>query len=218
MSTPIEPTPASVPEPVEAAAVSEPATGVEPDETRPTEPQEGTTVDPWADPEAARKEIEKLRRESASHRTKARDRDELALKVKQFEQSQLSAQERLEAQLADSEKRSQALQARTVRAEVRAAAGGFADPDDAAAFLALDSYVDAQGDVDAERIAADLADLLARKPHLAKAAPISAAAPPAEPRRPLPDRTQASGANHPRTSTPADEFAGWLGAAQQTRR
>jgi hypothetical protein len=61
-----------------------------------------------------------------------------------------------------------AMTARVVRAEVKALAGQtFADPDDAAAFLDLASYVDEAGEVDAAAITKDLAALLKRKPHLA---------------------------------------------------
>lgn len=56
-----------------------------------------------------------------------------------------------------------------VRAEVKAAAAGkFADPADAVAFLNLDEFeVDEDGEVDADAINEALADLLKKKPHLA---------------------------------------------------
>jgi len=211
MSTPAEPITLSIEPPVEAETPDE-TTGAAPAEVEPTEPQAGTTGDPWADPDAARREIEKLRRENAASRTKAKDRDTLAARVAEFEQAQLTEQERLQAQLAEAQQRSQALQARTARAELRVAADEFRDPEDALAYLKdrLDSYVDAQGDVDAEQIAADLADLLARKPHLAKAvAPVAPPAEPVSPRRPAPDRTQAAGANSTRTTTVDDVFGEW---------
>lgn len=81
----------------------------------------------------------------------------------------------------------EAANARTVRAEVKAlAANGFADPEDAGAFLALGDYLTADGDVDTEKIRTDLTDLLARKPHLAKAA---------GPRPPAPNPAQGSSAS-----------------------
>lgn len=211
MSTPVEPTNIILEAPAEPETTAESA-GAAPAEVEPVEPQAGTTSDPWADPDAARREIEKLRRENAASRTRSKDRDALAAKVAEFEQAQLTEQERLQAQLAEAQQRSQAFQARTARAELRAAAAEFADPEDALVYLRdrLDSYVDAQGDVDAEQIAADLADLLVRKPHLAKAA--TSVVPPAEPvspRRPAPDRTQAASANSTRTSTPDDVFGEW---------
>lgn len=63
----------------------------------------------------------------------------------------------------------QAANRKIVRAEVKAAAAGkFADPADAAAFLNLDEFeVDEDGEVDGDAIKAALDDLLKKKPHLA---------------------------------------------------
>lgn len=57
-----------------------------------------------------------------------------------------------------------------VRAEVRSlATATFADPDDAVHFLSLEEYeVDEDGKVDTEELRKDLAELLRKKPHLAK--------------------------------------------------
>lgn len=66
------------------------------------------------------------------------------------------------------EQRAQALLGRAVNAEIKALAGDFADPSDAAAFLDVSKYATADGDVDTDAIKADLADLLTRKPHLGK--------------------------------------------------
>ncbi|MET0521484.1 MAG: hypothetical protein ABW156_05835 [Jiangellaceae bacterium] len=59
--------------------------------------------------------------------------------------------------------------ARIVRAEVKALAGGkFADPADAALYLNLDEFeVDEDGEVDGDAITAALDELLKKKPHLA---------------------------------------------------
>jgi hypothetical protein len=98
-----------------------------------------------------------------------------------------------------------------VKTQVQALAGvSFADPEDAVGALDLDSYIDSDGDIDEAAITADLDALLERKPHWAKAQPQEG------PRRPAPDRTQASGAKQTRTLTPEDEFAGWL-KSQVTR-
>ena len=85
-----------------------------------------------------------------------------------------------------------------------------ADVTDPEAHLDLDGYIGDDGDIDTDRIKADLADLLERKPHLGK--PKAPEPEPEEPRRrrPAPDRTQASGANQQRTKDPADEFAGFV--------
>ncbi|MFD7861863.1 hypothetical protein [Streptomyces sp. NPDC059783] len=166
---------------------------------------ERAQADPWADPEAARKEIEKLRREAAGHRTKVRELEPLAKKAKELEDAQKSEQERLTEQLTAAQDRIKAVQQRAVRSEVRAlAANQFADPDDAHAFLDLDGFVGADGDVNADGIREALDDLLKRKPHLGKPDDLS-------PRRPAPDRTQGSSGNGNRTSSdPGDIFAGLI--------
>lgn len=170
------------------------------DAAEPAAPQEG--ADPWADPDKARKEIEKLRRENAANRTKAKDRDQLATKVAEFERAQLTEQERAAAELTEAQQRAAQLSQRVVRAEVKALASDlFADPEDAAAFLDLGGYTDDSGDVDTDRIKADLAALLERKPHLGK---------PETSRRPAPDRLQGSSGNGRAPSDPAAEFAGFL--------
>ena len=88
---------------------------------------------------------------------------------------------------------------RILRAEVRAAAAGrFADPEDALAFLDLSQFeVDEDGAVEGDDIRAALDDLLARKPHLAAQGGA---------RTPLPDRSQgATGRDAPLTT--AQQFA-----------
>jgi hypothetical protein len=61
---------------------------------------------------------------------------------------------------------------RILKSEIKAAAAGkFADPADALAFLDLDKFeVDESGDVDADEITDAIEELLTRKPHLAATA------------------------------------------------
>ncbi|AJP04784.1 hypothetical protein TU94_28405 [Streptomyces cyaneogriseus subsp. noncyanogenus] len=173
---------------------------------------EQATTDPWADPDAARKEIEKLRREAAKYRTKAGELEPLARKARELEDAQKTEQERLAEQLRAAQEKAQAVQQRAVRAEVRAlAAAEFADPDDAHAFLDLTAYVDGEGDIDTVAIQRDLKDLLKRKPHLGKPADNS-------PRSPRPDRTQGSSGNGNRSSSdPGVIFAGIMDQALKGR-
>lgn len=184
-------------------APEQPESPAEPAE--PEAPPEGGKADPWHDPDAARKEIEKLRREAASYRTKAKDLEPLAKKAKELEDAQKSEQERLTEQLTAAQQRVEAVQQRAVRSEVRALASAeFADPEDAAAFLSLDSYVGDDGDVDADQIRADLKALLKAKPHLAKPEDTG-------PRSPRPDRSQGSSGNGARTpSDPGEVFAQFM--------
>ncbi|WP_406418425.1 hypothetical protein [Streptomyces sp. NBC_01614] len=174
-------------------------------ETEAAPEAEQVASDPWADPAKARKEIEKLRKESAGWRTKYQETKPLAQKAQELEDAQKSDQERLTEQLTAAEKRIQRFQQHAVRSEVKALASAeFADPEDAHAFLDLTSYVDDDGDVDTAAIQQDLKDLLKRKPHLAKPADTS-------PRAPKADRTQGSSGNGNRTpNDPGAEFADFM--------
>jgi hypothetical protein len=179
-------------------------------ETEPQKPEaaleaEQAPTDPWADPAAARKEIEKLRKESAGWRTKYQETKPLAQKAQELEDAKKTEQERLTEQLSAAEQRIQSFRQRAVRSEVKAlAAAEFADPEDAHAFLDLTAYVDDDGDVDTAAIQQDLKDLLKRKPHLARPADSS-------PRAPKADRTQGSSGNGNRTpNDPGEEFASFL--------
>ncbi|MEE1813554.1 hypothetical protein PUR59_00615 [Streptomyces sp. SP18ES09] len=164
-------------------------------------------TDPWADPEAARKEIEKLRREAAGHRTKVRELEPLAAKAKELEDAQKSEAERLTEQLTVERERALKATQTAVAAKVEAlAAKTFADPEDAAGALNLADYVDDSGVIDTARINTDLAALLERKPHWARQDD--------GPRRPAPDRTQGSSGNGNRTSSdPGEVFAGLMNQA-----
>jgi hypothetical protein len=177
----------------------------EPQETATAPEAEQAPTDPWADPAAARKEIEKLRKESAGWRTKYQETKPLAQKAQELEDAKKTEQERLTEQLTAAEQRMQSFRQRAVRSEVKAlAAAEFADPEDAHAFLDLNSYVDDDGDVDTAAIQQDLKDLLKRKPHLAKPADTS-------PRAPKADRTQGSSGNGNRTpNDPAAVFADFM--------
>jgi hypothetical protein len=79
-----------------------------------------------------------------------------------------------------------------VAAEVRAAAGEFADPTDAVDVLMRDpsQYVDSDGEIDTDAIETALSDLLERKPHWARPEP-AAPAPEKKP-QPKPDPGQGS--------------------------
>ncbi|HEY9369743.1 hypothetical protein [Streptomyces sp.] len=154
------------------------------------------------DAERAKREADKARRDLEKQLQEYLDRDK-------------SDTEKAVARAESAEQRIEALLQRAVRAEVRAlAVEKFEDPEDAITYLRekFGGYSD-DGDIDADRIKADLADLLERKPHLAKK--------PAEPdkrRPPAPDKTQASSANKQRSSSPADEFAGFLNARLRSRK
>lgn len=168
--------------------------------------------DPWADPDAARKEIEKLRREAAKYRTRAGELEPLARKAQELEDAQKSEQERLTEQLAAVQERAEKATRAAVAAKVEAlAAPNFADPTDAANALDLAGFVDDDGLIDVDGIKAALAELLERKPHWAR--------PEDGPRPPRPDRAQGSSGNGKRTpNDPGEEFAGFMNRALQRGR
>lgn len=120
--------------------------------------------------------------------------------------------EKLTEKAAAAEKAAQTALLRAVRGDIKAAAAaGFADPEDAAAFLDPAKYLTADGSSDSKAIKADLDDLLKRKPHLAREATR---------RAPAPDRSQGSSGNGQRATAPRDVFAAFINSqrAGQARR
>lgn len=182
------------------------------EDTADDKPQAGGTFDE----KAARAEIRKKNSEAANLRKRLRDLERenrelqpLAKRAKDADEANRSEAERLQSQLDAREREITKIRQRAVKSEVRAmAADSFADKTDPEALLDVDAYIGDDGEIDTDRIKADLEDLLDRKPHLAKPKPD-----PQQRRKPAPDRTQASGANQPRAKNPADEFAGFVNSA-----
>jgi hypothetical protein len=163
------------------------------------------------DRKQAEAKIRKANSEAANLRKRLKEQEPLVAELQRIKDAEKTDSERLNDQLAAAQAQVAKTRQRLVRSQVKALAGtatddraAFADPADAFGELDLDSYVDSNGDIDEAAIEADLQALLERKPHWAKAQP------PEGPRRPAPDRTQASGANKTRPLTPEDEFSGWL--------
>ncbi|MET7795648.1 hypothetical protein [Streptomyces decoyicus] len=164
----------------------------------------------------AEAKIRKANSEAANLRKRLKEQEPLLAELKRRKDADLSESERLNEQLTAAQEQITKTRERLVRSQVQALAGmatdsraAFADPADAFGELDLGSYIDSDGDIDEPAIEADLKALLERKPHWAKSQP------PEGPRRPAPDRTQASGANKTRTPNPRDEFAGWLSTRLQ---
>lgn len=157
------------------------------------------------DRKQAEAKIRKANSEAANLRKRLKELEPKAAELQRIKDSEKSESERLNDQLAQAQAQVAKTRHQLIRTQVQALAmTGFADPEDAVGTLDLDSYIDSDGDIDEAAIKADLAALLERKPHWAKAQP------PEGPRRPAPDRTQASGANHQRSLDPADVFSGWV--------
>lgn len=130
---------------------------------------------PWGDDFDAEKAwnlVQNLRSDKERLQQRPALTDEQKAKLAEYDRLAEASKSELEkAQEAaqKNEARAQALLDRTVKAEVKALASqGFADPEDAAAFLDLSKYATGDGDVDSAAIAADLSALLERKPHLGK--------------------------------------------------
>lgn len=150
-------------------------------------------------------ELRKKNSEAKNLRERLKKAEPLLAELQRIKDSEKSESERLNDQLEQAREQVTKTRLRLVRTQVQALAmTGFADPEDAVGALDLDSYIDSDGDIDEAAIKADLDALLERKPHWAKTQP------PEGPRRPAPDRTQASGANRKQAPNPEDEFAGWL--------
>jgi hypothetical protein len=150
-------------------------------------------------------ELRKKNSEAANLRKRLKDQEPLLAELQRIKDSEKTESQRLNDQLARATEQVTKTRQRLVRTQVQAfAMGSFADPEDAVGALDLGSYIDSDGEIDEAAIKADLEALLERKPHWAKPQP------PEGPRRPAPDRTQASGANNQRAKDPADVFAGWL--------
>ncbi|WP_435597045.1 hypothetical protein [Streptomyces anulatus] len=150
-------------------------------------------------------ELRKKNSEAANLRKRLKEQEPLLAELQKRKDAEKSDTDRLSDQLTRAQEQITKTRQRLVRSQVQALAmTGFADPEDAVGALELDSYIDSDGEIDEAAIKADLDALLERKPHWAKSQPQEG------PRRPAPDRTQASGANRTKAPSPEDEFSGWL--------
>lgn len=161
-----------------AEAIQEPEqqeqAGRSQDDQRPQQQgaQQNASNDPWADPNAARKEIEKLRRESANWRTKYREAEPQLSEYQKYLDSQKTEQQKLQEAKESAERELTNL--RTTNARLMAAATHDIPAD----------LIDLLGSGTEEEINAR-AELLAQK--LAAAVPPPA---PAEPERKAPAQTR----------------------------
>ncbi|MGW1154453.1 hypothetical protein ACWD45_24615 [Streptomyces rubiginosohelvolus] len=181
-------------------------TGTEVEGTESTgDAQEAETEEKPFDRAKFEAELKKKNSESKNLRDRLRKAEAAQAELQAIKDAEKTDVERLTDKLAAAEERVTATRQKLVRSQVQALAmAGFADPEDAVGALDLGSYIDSDGDIDEAAIKADLDALLERKPHWAKSQPQEG------PRRPAPDRTQASGANKTRPLKPEDEFSGWL--------
>lgn len=150
-------------------------------EPAPEPTEDPAEPEPEPDPEGAdklgdagKKALEAMKAQRAeAKKTAAAEKkraDELARKVAEFEDRDKSELEKATTQAERLAEQAAKATKRAVLAEVKAAAGEFADPEDAAAFLDLTTYTSDDGEIDTEAISADLNALLDRKPHLRRPA------------------------------------------------
>lgn len=141
-------------------------------------------------------ENQNLRRRVEAAEPKARKWDE-------NQESDKSAEDQAAERERAANERAEAATNRMVRSEIRAlAAGRFADPEDASAFLGdVSTYLTGDGEPDTDAIEGALDDLLDRKPHLGKPAQNQNT-----PRPPAPNRAQGSsgGGSKPNRTTGTD--------------
>lgn len=163
------------------------------------------------DRKQAEAKIRKANSEAANLRKRLKELEPKAAELQRIKDSEKTESERLNDQLTRANDQIAKTRQKLAKARVQALAStsaddrsAFTDPEDAVGALDLDSYINEDGDIDETAIEADLQALLERKPHWARTQP------PEGPRRPAPDRTQASGANKKQAPNPRDEFAGWL--------
>ena len=174
------------------------------------EAETGSEEKPF-DRKQAEAKIRKANSEAANLRKRLKELEPKAEELQRIKDAEKTESERLNDQLTQAREQIAATRKSLVEARVQALAGAqvgeraaFTDPEDAVGSLDLTSYIDESGSIDESAIEADLQALLERKPHWAKTQPQEG------PRRPAPDRTQASGANKKQAPNPRDEFAGWL--------
>jgi hypothetical protein len=143
------------------------------DDPEPTDPEpapdpadDPADPDPEGEPEGAdklgdegKRALDRMKADRAAARKSAaaekKRADDLARKVADFEDRDKSSWRRPRRRRSGSKPAAKAT-ARAVKAEVRAAAAEFADPEDAAAFLDLAAYTSDDGEIDTEAISADL--------------------------------------------------------------
>lgn len=162
-------------EPTEQPAETTPPEGTPQAPEKPAEPPKAQTLEELlADLDDDRRkvileQVSKPRNEAKNLRDRLKALEPKAAEYDKLAEASKTDLEKAQEAASKATERISALTSRAVKSEVKAlAAESFADPSDASAFLDLSQYADENGEIDTESIKADLADLLARKPHLGK--------------------------------------------------
>lgn len=113
---------------------------------------------------------EKTLTDSRKWESRAKENREKAKRLDQIEDAQRTDVEKATTRADAAEQQLGQMRRRAVDAEIRAAAASWADPTDAPRYLDdRDKYLGEHGEIDTAAITADLAAVLAARPHLARA-------------------------------------------------
>lgn len=124
----------------------------------------GDRGDPDALGDKGKRALDAMKVERAAAKKEAA---ELRAKLAEYEDRDKTDAQRAADRAEAAEKRAAELRRRALVAEIKAAAEGWADPEDAPRYLDLAAYGD--DDIDTDKIKTDLAAVLDAKPHLRKA-------------------------------------------------
>lgn len=184
-------------------------TGTEPESDQ--EPEESDDSAQLGD--RGKRALERMKAERVAARQEAQEAKRqlarLQAKVQEFEDRDKSELEKATAKAERLADQATKATARAVQAEMRVlATDRFADPTDATDTLMRDpaKYVDESGDIDTERISADIEDLLERKPHWARPKPEPSAAPAQQQEEPPRQRPRPDPSQGARPTTPPTDF------------
>lgn len=182
----------------------------------PTEPTPTETVEPakpWGsddqfDPEKAWKLIEGLRADKERLTARPTMTDEQRQQLAEYQtlvEASRSDQDRLRDEATRWQTEAEKWRTESVRSRVETlATADFADPSDAVSAIDPSRYLDAGGQIDEAAIKADLAEVLARKPHWRRPTE------PSKARVPGPNMNQGSGGGGKAALDPRQEFAAIL--------
>lgn len=182
---------------------------VQPSAESQQESQETSGEDVNSLPEWARKKLDKSVRAERNLRERLKQAEPLIQEAEAAKDAQRTDLERFQDAAATATEQATKYRDRAVTAEAKVLAREFANPDVAVRLLGdLTSYVDESGDIDTDKISADLSGLLEREPYLGRTQ---------EPREMKPNRAQGQSGGAPLTPSQLardkEQQGDWRGAS-----
>jgi hypothetical protein len=182
---------------------------VQPSTESQQESQETSGEDVNSLPEWARKKLDKSVRAERNLRERLKQAEPLIQEAEAAKEAQRTDLERIQDAAATATEQATKYRDRAVTAEAKVLAREFANPDVAVRLLGdLTSYVDESGDIDTDKISADLSGLLEREPYLGRTQ---------EPREMKPNRAQGQSGGAPLTPSQLardkEQQGDWRGAS-----